>query len=123
MVAPALPRVPAVSLAANRKRRQRPSSKTPNKDQNQNLPPNPALGFGIKKKNPVWQCVQNCGACCKLDKGFAFPYPEEIFEDPSDIEVRSLSATFLLQQCVYFCGFMRIWETIAAHTCWSVPVI
>ncbi|XP_022888612.1 uncharacterized protein LOC111404106 isoform X1 [Olea europaea var. sylvestris] len=87
MVAPALPRVPAVSLAANRKRRQRPSSKTPNKDQNQNLPPNPALGFGIKKKNPVWQCVQNCGACCKLDKGFAFPYPEEIFEDPSDIEL------------------------------------
>ncbi|CAA2984649.1 Hypothetical predicted protein [Olea europaea subsp. europaea] len=83
MVAPALPRVPPVSLAANRKRRQRPPAKTPNKDQNQNLPQNPALGFGIKKKNPVWQCVQNCGACCKLDKGF-----EEIFEDPSDIEIQ-----------------------------------
>lgn len=25
--------------------------------------------------------------------------------------------------CVYLCGFLRIWETIAAHTWWSVPVI
>lgn len=44
------------------------------------------LGFGKIKKDPQWQCVENCGACCKLDKGPDFPSPEEIFEDPSDIE-------------------------------------
>ncbi|KAL3536341.1 hypothetical protein ACH5RR_004802 [Cinchona calisaya] len=44
------------------------------------------LGFGKKKKEPLWQCIQNCGACCKLDKGPTFPSPEEIFDDPSDIQ-------------------------------------
>ncbi|KAL3623017.1 hypothetical protein CASFOL_031833 [Castilleja foliolosa] len=43
-------------------------------------------GFGGKKKDPVWQCIQNCGACCKLDKGPTFPSAEEIFDEPSDIE-------------------------------------
>ncbi|EYU38495.1 hypothetical protein ABFS82_12G136700 [Erythranthe guttata] len=44
-------------------------------------------GFGGKKKDPVWQCIQNCGACCKLDKGPSFPSPEEVFDEPSDIEL------------------------------------
>ncbi|XP_071707481.1 uncharacterized protein [Rutidosis leptorrhynchoides] len=46
-----------------------------------------SAGFGTKKTEPVWQCVKNCGACCKLDKGPTFPSPEEIFEAPSDIEL------------------------------------
>ncbi|KAI8560410.1 hypothetical protein RHMOL_Rhmol04G0253200 [Rhododendron molle] len=46
----------------------------------------PSVGFG-----PRWQCVEGCGACCKLDKGPSFATPEEIFENPSDIELyRSL---------------------------------
>ncbi|CAH9091733.1 unnamed protein product [Cuscuta europaea] len=44
-------------------------------------------GFGSGKKITVWKCVQNCGACCKLDKGQNFPSPEEIFDDPSDIQL------------------------------------
>ncbi|XP_027175755.1 uncharacterized protein LOC113775186 [Coffea eugenioides] len=44
------------------------------------------LGFGNKKREPLWRCIQNCGACCKLNKGPTFPSPEEIFDDPSDIQ-------------------------------------
>ncbi|KAL8193325.1 hypothetical protein R6Q57_026906 [Mikania cordata] len=44
-------------------------------------------GFGAKKKEALWQCVKNCGACCKLDKGPSFPTPEEIFDDSSDIQL------------------------------------
>ncbi|XP_020262335.1 uncharacterized protein LOC109838291 [Asparagus officinalis] len=41
-----------------------------------------ALGFGGSRKDQEkWQCARGCGACCKLDKGPAFPTPEEIFED------------------------------------------
>ncbi|XP_052176921.1 uncharacterized protein LOC127791151 [Diospyros lotus] len=48
-------------------------------------------GFGGERKEPRWQCVQGCGACCKLEKGTAFPTPEEIFQDPSDVQLyRSL---------------------------------
>lgn len=73
------------AAAINRKP---PKLKSPNKDSNKKPPPAvPTQGFGGKKKDPVWQCVQNCGACCKLDKGPTFPSPEEIFEDPSDVEV------------------------------------
>ncbi|MFS8019716.1 hypothetical protein Hanom_Chr15g01406971 [Helianthus anomalus] len=43
-------------------------------------------GFGAKKKEALWQCVTNCGACCMLDKGPSFPSPEEIFEDSCDIQ-------------------------------------
>ncbi|MFS7993739.1 hypothetical protein Hanom_Chr12g01097631 [Helianthus anomalus] len=43
-------------------------------------------GFGAKKKEALWQCVTNCGACCKLDKGPSFPSREEIFEDSCDIQ-------------------------------------
>ncbi|MFS7978688.1 hypothetical protein Hanom_Chr10g00918401 [Helianthus anomalus] len=36
-------------------------------------------GFGTKKKEALWQCVTDCGVCCKLDKGPSFPSLEEIF--------------------------------------------
>ncbi|KAI5682195.1 hypothetical protein M9H77_03423 [Catharanthus roseus] len=55
-------------------------------DQNSNTSTTSTTGFGNKKREPQWQCVQNCGACCKLDKGPTFPSPEEIFEDPSDVQ-------------------------------------
>lgn len=45
------------------------------------------VGFGSKRKDPTWQCIQGCGACCKLDKGPAFATPEEIFDNPSDLKV------------------------------------
>ncbi|XP_010691458.2 uncharacterized protein LOC104904779 [Beta vulgaris subsp. vulgaris] len=45
-------------------------------------------GFGDKKKQEqLWQCVQSCGACCKLAKDPTFATPEEIFDNPSDIEL------------------------------------
>lgn len=48
-----------------------------------------ALGFGgSRKEQEKWQCVGGCGACCKLDKGLAFPTPEEIFDDnPSHLQL------------------------------------
>ncbi|XP_009341811.2 uncharacterized protein LOC103933843 isoform X1 [Pyrus x bretschneideri] len=53
--------------------------------------PNPtpptSVGFGAKRKEQKWQCVEGCGACCKLDKGPSFATPEEIFTNPSDIEL------------------------------------
>lgn len=45
------------------------------------------VGFASRKKEELWRCVENCGACCKLDKGPSFASPEEIFSDPSDIEL------------------------------------
>ncbi|KAK6943727.1 putative zinc- or iron-chelating domain containing protein [Dillenia turbinata] len=49
-------------------------------------------GFGgLERKEEKWQCVRDCGACCKLDKGPSFATPDEIFDDPSDIQLyRSL---------------------------------
>ncbi|KAJ6924161.1 hypothetical protein NC652_017454 [Populus alba x Populus x berolinensis] len=44
-------------------------------------------GFGTSKKEPSWRCVEGCGACCKLAKGPAFATPEEIFTNPTDIEL------------------------------------
>ncbi|MQL93329.1 hypothetical protein Taro_025979, partial [Colocasia esculenta] len=39
-------------------------------------------------RQPTWRCAQGCGACCKLDKGPAFPSPHEIFsEDPPSAEL------------------------------------
>ncbi|XP_074275817.1 uncharacterized protein LOC141599639 [Silene latifolia] len=44
--------------------------------------------FGDKKlKEPLWQCIQHCGACCKLEKGPSFATPEEIFDNPDDIQL------------------------------------
>ncbi|PIA52911.1 hypothetical protein AQUCO_01000643v1 [Aquilegia coerulea] len=44
------------------------------------------IGFNTKKKES-WACVKGCGACCKLVKGPSFATPEEIFKDPSDIQL------------------------------------
>ncbi|EOY07656.1 PREDICTED: uncharacterized protein LOC18597852 [Theobroma cacao] len=53
-------------------------------------PSKSTMGFSAGRKE-LWRCVENCGACCKLAKGPAFATPEEIFSDPSDIELyRSL---------------------------------
>ncbi|KAK2984006.1 hypothetical protein RJ640_024220 [Escallonia rubra] len=49
-----------------------------------------SVGFSRERKDPLWQCVQGCGACCKLEKGPTFPSPEEVFDDPSDIQKNSL---------------------------------
>lgn len=70
----------AVRAAARNKQ---PSKKT----QSQKPPGISSNGFGGKKRDPVWQCVQNCGACCKLDKGPSFPSPQDIFDDPSDVQL------------------------------------
>ncbi|KAK9289359.1 hypothetical protein L1049_007514 [Liquidambar formosana] len=72
------------------RQRQRGKAKT-QKKQSRSSGGSASVGFGGEKKEPSWRCVQNCGACCKLDKGPAFATPEEIFEDPSDISLyRSL---------------------------------
>lgn len=74
-----------VSFAAQRPQRTKAKKmkqvKTKEKQSSRNV------GFGIDKKEPVWRCVEGCGACCKLDKGPAFPTPEEIFDNPDDVEV------------------------------------
>ncbi|KAL1567214.1 hypothetical protein AAHA92_02717 [Salvia divinorum] len=57
----------------------------PRKIQRQKPATKTSHGFGGEKKSPVWQCVEKCSACCKLDKGPTFPSPEEIFDDPSDV--------------------------------------
>ncbi|XP_062166584.1 uncharacterized protein LOC133872934 [Alnus glutinosa] len=50
-----------------------------------------SVGFGRRRNEPLWRCVEGCGACCKLDKGPSFITPEEVFSDPRDIELyRSL---------------------------------
>lgn len=83
MMAQSPPCFAAVRAAANK----RPPSQAPRKTQRQKPTTTTSHGFGGKKKDPVWQCVQNCGACCKLDKGPSFPSPDEIFDDPSDVQV------------------------------------
>ncbi|CAN8237459.1 unnamed protein product [Cochlearia groenlandica] len=45
-------------------------------------------GFSSRAtKELTWKCVENCGACCKLAKDFAFATPDEIFDDPDDVEL------------------------------------
>ncbi|MCD7452802.1 hypothetical protein HAX54_018243 [Datura stramonium] len=100
----ALPRFATVLTAAAKQPRQRPNPKTQSGKQkittnNPGVPPAGAVkkatsGFNSRNKEPTWQCVQNCGACCKLEKGPNFPSPEEIFDDPSDVEVFFLSHYF-----------------------------
>lgn len=92
----ALPRFATV-LKAGKQPRQRPNPKTQNgkhKITTTSTHGVPAAtvkkttsGFNSRNKEPTWQCVQNCGACCKLEKGPNFPSAEEIFDDPRDIEV------------------------------------
>ncbi|CAH9078306.1 unnamed protein product [Cuscuta epithymum] len=90
------PRFAVVRSAVSRSRRRRNSTNAdkgkqisnPTEHSNSgNSIAKSSSGFGSTKKNPEWKCVQNCGACCKLDKGQNFPSPEEIFDDPSDIQL------------------------------------
>ncbi|KAJ7972485.1 Zinc/iron-chelating domain protein [Quillaja saponaria] len=76
----ALPFAVTVGSAANRPRRR--AKMNPKTKQSQST-----VGFGIEKKETVWRCVEGCGACCKLDKGPSFATPEEIFNDPADVEL------------------------------------
>lgn len=72
---------------------------------------NSSLGFTSKKKDAVWQCVKSCGACCKLDKGPSFPSPDEIFDDPSDIQV-CFPHHFCLFSALYLVG-VPIWGRVS----------
>ncbi|PHT38376.1 hypothetical protein CQW23_21949 [Capsicum baccatum] len=90
------PRFATVVTAA--RRRPNPNPQIGNKRKlttpNPSVPPPPAItvkkttsGFNGRNKEPKWQCVEKCGACCKLEKGPNFPSAEEIFDDPSDVEL------------------------------------
>lgn len=82
-----------VLAAQQRPQRRAKKLKKPNTKQNNknSTSTSSSVGFGIEKKEPLWRCVQGCGACCKLDKGPDFATPEEIFDDPSNVELyRSL---------------------------------
>ncbi|KAJ1416910.1 putative zinc- or iron-chelating domain containing protein [Sesbania bispinosa] len=76
----ALPLSLAASSAARRPRRT--ATVRTDRKQRQN-----SVGFGAEKKEISWHCVEGCGACCKLQKGPSFPSPEEIFTDPSHVEL------------------------------------
>lgn len=78
-----------VLAAQQRPQRRAKKLKKPNTKQNNknSTSTSSSVGFGIEKMEPLWRCVQGCGACCKLDKGPDFATPEEIFDDPSDVEV------------------------------------
>lgn len=111
LAAVAPPCFAVIQSAAGQPRRGRNSKNTQKSKQNgKTSKPSTAVtsttsnpsGFGGKGKNPVWQCVQNCGACCKLDKGPDFPSAEEIFDDPSDIQVCSLTCIYSpTYGCIY----------------------
>lgn len=64
------------------------------------------IGFGGKRNDPTWQCIQGCGACCKLDKGPSFATPEEIFDDPSDVKV--CYAHILFDKMLISCFLLRL---------------
>ena len=74
--AAALPSFRIVSMAKSRPRQ---ASKIKQRQSN--------VGFGGERKEELWRCVEGCGAYCKLNKGPSFATPEEIFNDPSDIQV------------------------------------
>ncbi|GFQ00916.1 hypothetical protein PHJA_002235500 [Phtheirospermum japonicum] len=92
-------RCPPCFAAAKRTPPSQPSKKTQRQNSTQ--------GFGGKKKDPVWQCIQNCGACCKLDKGPTFPSAEEIFDEPSDIESVLIFAELSQRFLIHYMGLTR----------------
>lgn len=73
---------PQVTVTAARK-----PKKIATKDSKTTQGRNTNVGFGGKRKEQLWQCIEGCGACCKLAKGTSFASPEEIFQNTSDIEV------------------------------------
>ncbi|KAG6403727.1 hypothetical protein SASPL_135955 [Salvia splendens] len=95
----------------------------PRKGQRQKPATKTSHGFGRQKKSPVWQCVEKCGACCKLDKGPTFPSPEEIFDNPSDVEIvrtfAELSQRFLILYMLSMVVDSFFRESINAHLAFS----
>lgn len=79
--------VPTISMAGRRPRQKFRTKTRPEKAPSGSASSPSVAGFGGGKAEPVWRCVEGCGACCKLDKGPAFATPEEIFEEPCDVEV------------------------------------
>ena len=77
-------RTSALTSAAARRPLRTATVRTDKKKQRQQS--NAGFGGG-EKKDTRWRCVEGCGACCKLDKAPSFPSPEEIFSDPSHVEV------------------------------------
>ncbi|KAL0545036.1 hypothetical protein IC582_020174 [Cucumis melo] len=73
---------PQVTVTAARK-----PKKIATKDSKTTQGRNTNVGFGGKRKEQLWQCIEGCGACCKLAKGTSFASPEEIFQNTSDIEL------------------------------------
>lgn len=90
-----VPYHPSINMAG-RQPRQKVQTKTRPGKSKSGRGGSSAAGFGGRKIEPVWRCVEGCGACCKLDKGPAFATPEEIFEDPRDVEVRLLVTSIWL---------------------------
>lgn len=72
-------------------------------------------GFGNKKREPQWQCVKNCGACCKLDKGPTFPSPEEVFDDESDVEVSFYFFSIWSEFYPLFCSIIHVHGFLFQH--------
>ncbi|XP_057741887.1 uncharacterized protein LOC130960491 isoform X1 [Arachis stenosperma] len=87
-----------ITSAAARRPRQKATVKTDSEQrQSSSSSSYSNAGFGAsEKKEARWRCVEGCGACCKLEKGPSFPSPEEIFTDPSHVEVSSPFCSFVL---------------------------
>ncbi|XP_010423834.1 PREDICTED: uncharacterized protein LOC104708876 [Camelina sativa] len=77
-----------VSAATRRSQVSQPKSKK-SKPENKRPTTTSTSGFssGRTTKELTWKCVEGCGACCKLAKDFAFATPDEIFDDPDDVEL------------------------------------
>ncbi|GMN39042.1 hypothetical protein TIFTF001_008274 [Ficus carica] len=80
----ALHSVGLVSMASRRRHVSKPKQ---SQSQSQSHVGGFGFGLGGQKKEELWRCVEGCGACCKLNKGPSFATPEEIFHDPSDIQL------------------------------------
>lgn len=95
----ALYSVGLVSMASRR-----PHVSKPKQSRSQSQSNVGGFGFdlGGQKKEELWRCVEGCGACCKLNKGPSFATPEEIFHDPSDIQVTFFFRSFSFLNH-YFC--------------------
>lgn len=86
----ALSTVPVTTTIISSTRRSQVSQLNAKKTTQESMRPTTTStsGFsGRTTKEVTWQCVQGCGACCKLAKDFAFVTPDEIFDDPDDVEV------------------------------------
>ncbi|XP_010452115.1 PREDICTED: uncharacterized protein LOC104734277 [Camelina sativa] len=77
-----------ISAATRRSQVSQPKSKK-SKPENKRPTTTSTSGFssGRTTKELTWKCVEGCGACCKLAKDFAFATPDEIFDDPDDVEL------------------------------------